>query len=169
MGRRSAQHRFMPNVLVFPGGAVDQADYTAAVASPMPGAVTARLQRGASPELAQALGVTAARELCEEVGVHLGQPPHLAGFDYLCRAITPPNRSIRFDARFFIVDAAYVVGEPVPSPEIEEPRWVSIEEAQNSTIVPATAAVLEVLTRWLQTPGGFTRTQVLRDRRWEDE
>src|SRR4051794_26943109 len=36
MGMRGAKHRFMPNRLVFPGGAVDRADLSAAAATPPP-------------------------------------------------------------------------------------------------------------------------------------
>ena len=63
------------------------------------------LAKGAKPRLAQALAVAAARELEEETGLSLGSPPDLSGLDYLCRAITPPESPIRFNARFFIVDA----------------------------------------------------------------
>ena len=35
MGMRGATHRFMPNRLVFPGGAVDRADLTAPAATPL--------------------------------------------------------------------------------------------------------------------------------------
>ena len=36
MGMRGSGHKFMPNRLVFPGGAVDDADHTAPIARPMP-------------------------------------------------------------------------------------------------------------------------------------
>ena len=36
MGLRHAGHRFMPNVLVFPGGRVDRADYRAKALSELP-------------------------------------------------------------------------------------------------------------------------------------
>ena len=149
MGRRSAHHRFMPNVLVFPGGAVDEADHHAKVASPLKPAVLARLQRAASASLAQALAVAAARELEEEVGLSLGTPPALAHLDYLCRAITPPDRSIRFDARFFIIDSESVEGVPRASAEIEAPGWYSVEEALAEDTALATQAILGQFVRWL--------------------
>ena len=149
MGRRSAHHRFMPNVLVFPGGAVDEADHHALVATPLKPSVRARLERSASASLAQALAVAAARELEEEVGLSLGSPPGLAHLDYLCRAITPPDRSTRFDARFFIIDSAYVEGKPRGSDEIEAPGWYTVEEAMEQPIALATKAVLGQFGRWL--------------------
>jgi 8-oxo-dGTP pyrophosphatase MutT (NUDIX family) len=149
MARRSAAHRFMPNVLVFPGGAVDPADHHAPVATPLRPAVQARLERSASPSLAQALAVAAARELAEEVGLSLGTPPSLGHLAYLCRAVTPPSRSIRFDARFFIVDAAHVSGVLQASLELEEPAWHSLEEAEAGELAGATMAVLGQFRHWL--------------------
>ena len=89
MGIRGPGHRFLPNRLVFPGGAVDPADAEAPVAAEPSPALTAMLQRRARPRLARAIAVAAARELHEEAGVSLGSPPRLDRLDYLCRAITP--------------------------------------------------------------------------------
>lgn len=169
MGRRGAGHRFMPNVLVFPGGAVDPADHHAKVATPLPPRVRARLERSADPSLAGALAVAASRELTEEVGLSLGDPPELDGLDYLCRAITPPDRSMRFDARFFIVDAARVTGEAVASHELEAPGWYGIEAALSQDIAAATRAVLGQLQRWLTHHDRDGPVPVLRDRIWHQE
>jgi 8-oxo-dGTP pyrophosphatase MutT (NUDIX family) len=49
MGMRGAGHRFMPNKLVFPGGAVDEADKIAACATPLPAPTLAALERSADP------------------------------------------------------------------------------------------------------------------------
>ena len=98
MGMRGAGHRFMPNRLVFPGGAVDRADGTAQLARPVPPHVQSMLEKSAKPRLAHALACAAAREFEEETGLHLGHPPDLSGFDYLGRLITPaatPGRSHR--------------------------------------------------------------------------
>jgi 8-oxo-dGTP pyrophosphatase MutT (NUDIX family) len=169
MARRSAGHKFMPNVLVFPGGAVDPADHAAKVASPLKPAVLARLQRSASPALAHGFGVAAARELTEEVGMSLGDPPALAPLDYLCRAITPPDRSIRFDARFFVVDAAYVSGTPTGSDELENPGWYSMEQALADELALATRAVLGQFQRWLTRHDRDGPVPVLTDRQWSHE
>ncbi len=169
MGRRSAGHRFMPNVLVFPGGAVDEADYHARVATPLPPQVRSRLERSAAPRLAQALAVAAARELTEEVGLSLGDPPALDGLGYLCRAITPPDRAMRFDARFFLVDADRVTGTPTASRELEDPGWVDIETALAAEIAAATRAVLGQLQRWLAHQNHDGPVPVLRDRVWSEE
>ena len=154
MGMRGAGHRFMPNRLVFPGGAVDPGDAAAAAADEMPGPALARLARDAPPPLARALGVAAARELEEETGLSLGRPPSLAGFDYLCRAVTPPGQAIRFDARFFVVDAACAGGELAGSGELEGLRWYGIEEALALDLALVTREVLGQLQAWRALPPG---------------
>jgi 8-oxo-dGTP pyrophosphatase MutT (NUDIX family) len=166
MGRRSAGHRFMPNVHVFPGGAVDAADHHARVASPLRPTVRARLERAASPSLAQALGVAAARELFEEVGLSLGEPPALGSLDYLCRAITPPDRSIRFDARFFIVDHRRVEGTPVSSGELEDLAWYTPEQTRDLDLAHATRAVLWQFQRWLSHHDRDGPVPTLQNRVW---
>jgi 8-oxo-dGTP pyrophosphatase MutT (NUDIX family) len=167
MARRHANHRFMPNVLVFPGGAVDEADHHAPIASPLRADVRARLERGATPALALALAVAAARELTEEVGLSLGAPPALAGLDYLCRAITPPDRAMRFDARFFVVDAGLVSGVMAASRELEEPGWYTLEEAFAGELAAATRAVLMLFREWR--PSAGAPVPVMRDRKWQEE
>lgn len=169
MARRGKGHRFMPNVLVFPGGSVDEADHAAIAASPLKPSVRERLERSATPSLAHALAIAAARELTEEVGLSLGNPPHLAELDYLCRAITPPDRSMRFDARFFLVDAAHVHGKPTASRELEDPAWYTLVEARTQELALATKAVLGQLERWLAHQHRDGLVPVLRDRKWSEE
>ena len=149
MGMRGAGHRFMPNKLVFPGGAVDRADATAAVAATMPAHVLAMLGKSCQPRMAHALGVAAARELEEETGLTLGSPPDLSGLDYLGRAITPPVRPIRFNARFFVVDAGAVSGVLAGSGELEELRWYGVDEALALDLARPTRIVLGLLQSWI--------------------
>jgi len=149
MGMRGAGHKFMPNRLVFPGGAVDDEDHHAQVATPLQERVLSRLARGAEGSLAHALGVAAARELWEETGLTVGRPPALHGFDYLCRAITPPSSPIRFDARFLIVDEDHVGGTLEGSGELENLRWIGVEEVLATDIPYPTRGVLILLRKWL--------------------
>ena len=177
LGRRGAGHRFMPNVLVFPGGAVDAADYDAPYATPLRPEVQARLERSASPGLARALAVAAARELTEETGLSLGKPPTLDALDYLCRAETPPEHPIRFNARFFIADASRVTGTLINSHELEDLFWHDLSTVLPGTIARPTRAILDLLKRQLARDGLTDHRRivpvllvpVLRHRAWDME
>ncbi len=173
MGARAAGHRFMPNYLVFPGGGVDRGDATAPVASPLRPEVRALLEQAAKPRLAQALAVAAARELEEETGLSLGRPPALDGLDYLGRLITPPDSPIRFDARFFVVDAAAVSGALAGSGELTGLRWYGVEEALALELARPTRAVVGLLQAWLAASqaerAARSTAPVLRKRVWRRE
>lgn len=155
MGLRHASHRFMPNVLVFPGGRVDRPDHRARAISEMPDFTRACLERQAPPSLARAIGIAAARELHEETGLVLGRMegprllPDLGMLDYLCRAVTPPNRFRRFNARFLIAPAMAAHGTLQGSGELEELRYFSFEEAFRHKIASITAKVLAEFQDWL--------------------
>ncbi len=173
MGMRGAGHKFMPNHLVFPGGAVDPEDATATVHRPAPPHVLTRLATGANAVSGHALAYAAARELEEETGLHLGIPSDLSGLDYLCRAITPAGRPIRFDARFLIIDADLVHGTLAGSGELEDLRWYGVAEALALDLSFPTRRVMEQLTDWLaldtEARGARHVTPTLRDRQWHLE
>jgi 8-oxo-dGTP pyrophosphatase MutT (NUDIX family) len=152
MGMRGAGHAFMPNRLVFPGGAVDPDDTNAPCATQLPPLVLRRLEKSASPDLARALGIAAARELAEETALTLGCPPALDGLDLLCRAVTPEHWPIRFDARFFVVDAARVSGTLGGSGELDDLRWYGVAEAMSLDLAVPTMGVLRRLLDWLAMP-----------------
>lgn len=173
MGLRGAGHRFMPNRLVFPGGAVDPGDATGPAATEPRDDVLAALGRAARPRLARALVVAAARELEEETGLTLGAPPRLDVIDYLCRAVTPPSRPMRFNARFLVVDASATRGELGGSGELEGVRFYPLEEALALDLALVTREVLERLQGWLALPHPMRRarpsTDVFKERRWRLE
>jgi 8-oxo-dGTP pyrophosphatase MutT (NUDIX family) len=148
MGLRGARHRFMPNRLVFPGGVVDPEDHDAACATPLRPAVVRRLAVAADPSLAHALGIAAARELAEETGLSLGQPPELGVLDYLCRAVTPSAQPLRFDARFFVADARAAFGTLGGSGELEGLRFYPVAEALTMDLARVTRGVLTRLMEW---------------------
>ena len=171
MGLRGARHRFMPNRLVFPGGRVDRADLRAVFATGLPAATERALQKRTNPALAAALAAAAARELREETGLSLGDPPRLDGLHYIARAVTPPGLPIRFNARFLAVEARHVEGEIGGDGELEALRYYGMSEALALELALPTRRVLEQFQAWLAMPeaerAGRTGTPVmLRDRGW---
>jgi len=174
MGMRGAKHRFMPNRLVFPGGAVDRIDLDARCASPLTPVAERLLRKSASAHLAHGLGMAAARELQEETGLSLGDPPYLHVLHYLARAVTPPNSPIRFNARFFVVDAVHVSGELGGDGELENLRFYPMEEALALDLASPTRRVLERLRLWLDMSDAEREAQthaplMLRDQGWRME
>jgi 8-oxo-dGTP pyrophosphatase MutT (NUDIX family) len=158
MGRRAAGHVFMASKWVFPGGRLERTDYTAASANEPAQEVLARLEREVPARRARALALAAVRETFEETGLMLAEPapvasvagpwrefrqvgalPDLAALSYVGRAITPPGRTRRFDARFFMADAeALLTPEPTAgSGELDEIAWLPLEEAKAMAALPA--------------------------------
>ncbi len=173
MGMRGARHRFMPNRLVFPGGAVDRADLSAPVASGLSKRTAAALHRNANPKLAHALGYAAARELLEETGLSLGVPPALDGLEYLARAVTPADSPIRFNARFFCIPASHVTGALGGDGELDNLRFYDMAEALALELAAPTRRMLEQLRDWLAMTEAEREARahykVLKDRGWKTE
>lgn len=159
MGLRGAGHRFMPNRLVFPGGAVDPADHHGAAATPPLAATLALLGKSAPPPLAYALAFAAARELQEETGLTLGgATPTLDRMDYLCRAITPSNQPIRFHARFLVTEASATSGTLAGDGELEGLGWYTVTSALAMELAPPQRLTLEALQSYLCLPSGDRRS-----------
>lgn len=166
LGVRSAGHVFMPHVYVFPGGRVDAGDSRVASPTSLRPGVLQRLLGNASESRARALAMTAVRETFEETGLILGRTcpaglttrspswkpffdtgfaPALDHLDYVARAITPPGRVRRFDARFFIADARHLHGELRGNGELEDLHWVALSEAGKLKLSPITRWILQLL------------------------
>jgi 8-oxo-dGTP pyrophosphatase MutT (NUDIX family) len=109
----------------------------------------------------------------EETGLTLGTPPDLSALDYLCRAVTPPESPVRFNARFLVVEEDRLRGELAGSGELEDLRWFGIEEALALDLALVTREVLQTLRSWLALPPQARRarpaTPVFRLRRWREE
>ncbi|MDT8329672.1 NUDIX domain-containing protein [Roseomonas gilardii] len=161
MGLRSRAHRFMPGVLVFPGGRLDPADRRTPALTPLAAPTRQALERRATPRTAHGLAVAAARELQEETGLLLGEVapdgtlrPDLAPLGYLCRAVTPPTMSIRFNARFLLAPAEAVRGSLAGSGELEALGWYPVEGSPGPALAPITACVLREFRALLAVPPG---------------
>ncbi len=171
MGVRGARHRFMPNRLVFPGGAVDPGDGVAEAAREPDPATLALLGRRATPRLARAVVVAAARELAEETALSFGRPPALDAIAYLCRAVTPPTSPIRFNARFLVAPADAVSGTAADSDELGEVRFYAVQQALTLGLMDVTREVLLRLEAFLALTEGerAARAEIFafRRKRWE--
>jgi len=158
MGTRHAKHKFMPSVLVFPGGRVDRADHGVKALSELKPETFAKLGHAAPPSLARALGVAAIRELFEETGLLLGERKgerllaDLATLDYLCRAVTPTSRSMRFNARFLVAPGEAVRGEIKGSGELESLDWFPLSKARTGKLASITGRILDEFAAWQATP-----------------
>jgi 8-oxo-dGTP pyrophosphatase MutT (NUDIX family) len=169
MGRRHRGHAYMPDKWVFPGGRIDRADFTVPAATELRPEVAALLERTAAPRRARALACAAIRETFEETGLLLGLPaepvkrpgvwgsflaagarPDLAALDFVARAITPPARTRRFDARFFMADAAALVSlEPgAGSGELDELAWFDWTAAAALDLPRITRGILAEAAAW---------------------
>lgn len=179
MGHRHASHKFMPNVMVFAGGRVDREDHRAPSISDLNPTTRRMLERKAKPSLARALGIAAARELFEETGLVLGErrgegiAADLAPLHYICRAITPPRQTRRFNARFLAVPAAHVQGEIGGSGELEDLQFYPVAVLGDYPVAGITRLVLGEFVAWLaMSPQARARRQLIRfsgkdDRRLE--
>jgi len=182
LGCRDATHAFMPNRYVFPGGRVDLADGYVPHATKLRPDVEHRLLRAATPTRAKALAIAAIRETFEETGLIIGkysrQPfkgaaaepwrgfidagylPALDALDYIARAITPPGRPRRFNARFFMAEADAITGGEIKSNgELGDIRWVPLDEAQQLPVPTITSLVLGEVARLLKEPPTRSRAR----------
>lgn len=164
MGCRSSGHDFMPDKYVFPGGRVDDEDEHAPSISELAENEAAALGVGAQRAV-RAFPLTAIREVFEETGLICGRAspalsgvpaswsdyyahgvaPCLANFTFVGRAITPPMRHKRFDARFFMADASQSLIDdrpPADSRELADLRWFTLDEVAKLDLPNVTRYVI---------------------------
>ena len=173
LGRRHERHRFLPGKFVFPGGRIEAADRSMAVAAALHEQHVRKLMaRVRRPSLAKAaaFALAAIRETYEETGIMLGArtdetmrvppgpweafakagvAPDLSAIHFIARAITPPRRPLRFDSRFFAADVLAIArrdeGFVGPDKELVELVWLPITQARELDMPGITAVVLEEL------------------------
>ncbi len=167
MGQRGATAAFMPSKFVFPGGRVDCADFDAPpmdlIAPKCHAALQAQLREGSAGNLPGALSgvlpraliAAALRELAEETGLSLCRP-HPRALRFMFRAITPPGRTRRFDARFFIADHADFAGDSVTfagaSGELNALQWLPLPAARALDLPFITRVILAEVEAGLAAP-----------------
>jgi 8-oxo-dGTP pyrophosphatase MutT (NUDIX family) len=140
MGQRGAEAAFMPSKYVFPGGAIDAGDAAEGYVSDDCQHRLTLWNNGPAPMV---IVGAALRELGEETGLQLrpGAP-----LQFIFRAITPPGRSRRFDARFLLARAEDVLGDPddfsKADAELAHLHWVPLAEARALDLPFITEVVL---------------------------
>ncbi|MBL8562490.1 MAG: NUDIX domain-containing protein [Gemmobacter sp.] len=160
MGQRGAGAAFMPSKYVFPGGAVDAGDAGVPLARALPGPCAARLAGatvapatlaaaairevfeetglalgrpgawpGTGPGTGPDTGPGAVPEGWQGFAAR-GLVPDAGALRLVFRAITPPGRARRFDARFFLADASAIAGDAEDfsgaEDELSHLHWVSL-------------------------------------------
>ncbi len=163
MGQRGASAVFMPSKYVFPGGAVERSDESVPMVGRLNPVCEQRLAQGYA--LAPAtLAAAAIREVWEETGLPLGRPgttplpdgwagfaqrgllPDPSTLRFIFRAITPPGRTRRFDARFFMADIGAVDGDAddfsAASDELGHLHWLPLAQTRHLDLPFITEVVL---------------------------
>lgn len=151
MVRRNAKAAFLPDLYVFPGGAVDTEDRTEAANGRADGRV---------PGIDPAFAIAAARETFEEAGLLFADRPldeevlsaarrrlaageetfgamlrglgarlDLSEMRYFSHWITPPITTHRFDTRFFVARAPHDQVAEADAREVLDGRWFRPLEA----------------------------------------
>ena len=166
MGQRGAKAAFMPNKFVFPGGAVDPQDAAVPLAAPCRTPVTHAspmtrptvcstrsppppfASSGKKPAwcwAAKAAGIDPVPEDWRRFA-DTGHLPAADRLQFVFRALTPPGRPRRFDARFFLVDAGDIQGDlddfTHASDELSHLQWIPLTEARSFDLPFITEVVL---------------------------
>ena len=186
MGQRGRGAVFMPDKFVFPGGAVDPEDHDVVLAAGPSEATRSRLvaevDGGPAPDT---LAVTAIRELWEETGLRLakagewsdapsgwegfGARPVADSLHFFFRAVTPPGRPRRFDARFFLASAEALLDDPDALPEetdeLSHLAWVPFDEVRRLNLAFITELVLAEVARHLPRTDAPERVPFVRNDR----
>lgn len=164
MGKRRPGARFLPDVYVFPGGALDAADVRFAADALARRAAAGRAHMALEPQWVQALAArhglhvaallcAALRESHEESGWRWPEAD-LPGLDgtgvrYIGRAITPAQSLRRFHARFFAVPDERMQQDPHADGELLDLRWVDVRNPERLPIIDVTEFMLAELQREL--------------------
>ena len=180
MGQRGRNAAFMPNKFVFPGGAIDTQDRDIDLASKLDKKMQEQLLYDSLDVEPNAIIAGAIREVWEETGLRIigekpisilknkkfdqwdsffsqGFLPNPSGLEFFFRAITPPGRPRRFDARFFICNASEIAGNlddfSNAGTELRHLQWINLETVNKLELPFITEIVLaEVASREIRGP-----------------
>ncbi len=176
----------MPDKYVFPGGKVDASDRFV----PTHGELTPQNHESLlvhnKARHPRAFALAAIRETWEETGLIVGRAgelrsktkdlgwtsyaaigaiPDLTPMTFIARAITPPLRSKRFDARFFMADADEALLDnraPQDGAEMLDLRWFSYDDAMNLDLPNVTRFILGEVAARLREPDAAHKPAFLR-------
>lgn len=175
LGKRRPTQTFAPGKYVFPGGGLDPSDSELATSRRLAEHDRFALSRDPGPESAhltpEAFALAAIRETFEETGlvigsagpetvalapaawrplVALGVGPNIEALSFIARAITPPGRPRRFDARFFIADAAAISHRVADNDgEFEQIDWFGFAAARALDLHGMTRSILNEAQRFM--------------------
>ncbi len=182
-GRRHANHVFMPNRYVFPGGRVDRSDANGQLPGAVHGGDRAIIEKHLNAINRRfgpgALALCAVREAWEETGNMIGEPiydasvathlpafaeagfsPKLSSLRLLARAITPTTLARRYDAWFFIVSRDQIsrsVNVSGPDSELDHQLWASEAQTRTFDLPGITRVILREAVERLRVDPDLTR------------
>ncbi len=165
MGQRGVNAAFMPSKFVFPGGAVDDQDLSIDIKKSINEVCKNRLLKENENGSWSGLVAAAIRELFEETGqiigveqewsevpsswkefAKTGYVPDASHMSFVFRAITPPGRPRRFDARFFMIQAEELRTNlddfSIASDELSHLQWIPLKDTKNFDLPFITQVVL---------------------------
>jgi 8-oxo-dGTP pyrophosphatase MutT (NUDIX family) len=151
MGRRAKQHKFLPNVYVFPGGRLDNSDGRLQTLTDLRPLVQRQLVQTGGQAQGRALAIAAVRETWEETGLVLGEirdkqlVPALDRLEFLLRAITPAHNPIRFHARFFAAEIGSHESQFRSNGELLDLEWRPVNACLTLPLADVTEYVLHNL------------------------
>lgn len=179
LGRRHRRAAFLPDIYVFPGGRIDEADAAPSGFAERPSpTLHGQLSRDRPGRDPLVFLRAALRETFEETGLLVadanpageGRPaagtpggvwsafaaaglaPAFGRLEYVCRAITPTSSHRRYNTRFFMARGAAVAGDIEGDGELDDLGWRSLDEIARLAIVDVTEFVLHEALRLWQTP-----------------
>ena len=180
MGQRGVNAAFMPSKFVFPGGAVDDQDLSIDIKQSINEVCKNRLLKENENGSWSGLVAAAIRELFEETGqiigveeewsevpsnweefAKTGYVPDASNMSFVFRAITPPGRPRRFDARFFLIQAEELRTNlddfSMASDELSHLQWIPLKDTKDFDLPFITQVVLAEVTGNLMKSGPPTR------------